>query len=95
VGERSEEALARFEDHYLGQFESTESCVENMLEESDAYSFEEFVLPEWLKPYVKIDVELLARDTEIELYVVESRESYWKLGSLSASHQERGGPSFQ
>jgi antirestriction protein len=74
AGERSEEALSRFEDHYLGKFESTEAYVENLLEESDAYSFEEFV-PEWLKPYVKIDVELLARDTEIELYVAESGDS--------------------
>lgn len=44
----------------------------NLLEEIDAYSFEEYV-PEWLKPYVKIDVELLARDMEIELYVAEGR----------------------
>ncbi len=73
VGERTEEALGRFEDHYLGKFESTEAYVANLLEECDGYSFEEFV-PEWLKPYVKIDVELLARDTEIELYVVESGE---------------------
>ncbi len=43
MGERSEEALGRFEDHYLGQFESTEAYVENLLEESDAYSFLEFV----------------------------------------------------
>jgi antirestriction protein len=71
VGERSEEALSRFEDHYLGKFESTEAYVENLLEASDAYSFEEYV-PEWLKPYVKIDVELLARDSEIELYVAEA-----------------------
>lgn len=73
VGERSEEALSRFEDHYLGEFESTEAYVEHLLEESDAYSFGEYV-PEWLKPYIKIDVELLARDTEIELYVAEGRD---------------------
>lgn len=71
VGEYSEEALSRFEDHYLGRFDSTEVYVEQLLEETGAYDFEEHV-PEWLKPYVKIDVELLARDTEIELYVVES-----------------------
>ena len=73
VGEQSEEALGRFEDHYLGTFESTGAYVESLLEECDAYSFEEFV-PEWLRPYVKIDTELLARDMEIELYVVEARE---------------------
>ncbi|MGQ0717536.1 MAG: hypothetical protein ACT4NP_09520 [Pseudonocardiales bacterium] len=44
-----------------------------LLEESDAYSFEEFVL-EWLKPYMKIDVEMLARDSEIELYVAETED---------------------
>lgn len=38
---------------------------------SEAYSFEEFVT-ERLKPYVKIDVELLARVSEIELYVTEA-----------------------
>lgn len=74
VGERSEELLAdeRFHDHYLGHFESAEAYVENLLEETGAYEFEEFV-PEWLKPYVKIDVELLARDSEIELYVTEAK----------------------
>ena len=43
------------------------------LDDADAYSFEQFV-PEWLKPYVKIDTELMARDFEIELYVVEAAD---------------------
>ena len=73
VGEYSEEALTRFEDHYLGRFDSTEAYVEQVLEETEAYSFEEYV-PVWLRPYVKIDVELLARDMEIELYVAGGRE---------------------
>jgi antirestriction protein len=73
VGERSEELLTdeRFRDHYLGHFESTEDYAENLLEETDGYSFEEYV-PEWLKSYVKVDVEMLGRDMESELYVVEA-----------------------
>ncbi len=75
VGERSEEFLSdeRFQDHYLGQWDSTEVYVENLLEECGDYEHLDR-LPEHLKPYIKIDTEMMARDYESELYVVECQE---------------------
>ncbi|MGH8329552.1 MAG: antirestriction protein ArdA, partial [Pseudomonas sp.] len=58
-------------DHYLGQFESTEAYAEYFLEETGSYEFMDYV-PDSLRPYVKVDTELMARDMEIELYVVEA-----------------------
>ncbi|MGH9959116.1 MAG: antirestriction protein ArdA, partial [Pyrinomonadaceae bacterium] len=71
VGERSEEALGRFEDHYLGHFESTEAYAEYILEETGSYEFMDYV-PESLRPYVEVDTEMMARDMESELYVAEA-----------------------
>jgi len=75
VGVESEELLSdeRFQDHYLGQFDSMEAYVENLLEECGDYEYLE-QLPEHLKPYVKIDTEMMARDYESELYVVEGED---------------------
>lgn len=73
VGERSEEALDRFEDHYLGHYESTEAYAEYILEETGSYEFMDYV-PDSLRPYVTVDTELMARDMEIELYVTEAED---------------------
>ena len=72
VGAENEELLSDecFQDHYLGQFESMEAYVEHLLEECGDYRYLD-ELPEHLKPYVKIDTEMMARDYECELYVVE------------------------
>jgi antirestriction protein len=72
VGTADEDALERFDEHFLGRFDSMEAYVEQYRADSDAYDFERF-LPDWLQPYVQVDVEMLARDMEIELHVVEAR----------------------
>lgn len=71
VGERTEEALSRFEDRYLGKFESTEAYAEYILEETDSYRYLDEI-PESLRMYAKFDTEQMARDMEIELYVTEA-----------------------
>ena len=72
IGTERDELLSdeSFNDHYLGRFDSTEAYIENLLEECEDYEYLE-QLPEHLKPYVKIDTEMMARDYESELYVVE------------------------
>jgi antirestriction protein len=75
VGERDEEALERFEDHYLGTYENMQAYVEEILSETGFYrDLDEAlqVLPEDLRRYVQVDVEELARNWEIELHVVEA-----------------------
>jgi antirestriction protein len=73
VGEQSEELLSdeRFQDHYLGHFDSAEAYAEYFLEEAGSYEFMDYV-PESLRPYVKVDTEPMGRDMGIELYIVES-----------------------
>ena len=70
VGPEQHEQLDRFEDHYLGEWDSTEAYAENYLEECEAYRLVDEA-PEWLRPYIKVDVELYARDLEIDLHVAE------------------------
>jgi antirestriction protein len=59
-----------FENAYLGRYESMESYVEQYLQDGDAYRFMDY-LPESLRPYVTVDIEQLASDMEMELYVAE------------------------
>jgi antirestriction protein len=70
VGPEHHEQLERFEDHYLGEWESLEAYAQELLEESEAYRVIDEA-PEWLRPYLSIDVEDYARDLGYELHVVE------------------------
>ena len=73
VGERNEEALDRFEDHYLGHFESAEAYAEYILEETEAYRYLDEI-PEGLHEYAKFDTEMMGRDMEIELHFIEAHD---------------------
>lgn len=64
VGERSDEAIEQFEDRYQGLWESVEAYAEYMLDELDAHGVVNEA-PEWLQPYLNIDVQGFARDLEI------------------------------
>src|SRR6266508_5155906 len=70
VGPEQAEQLDRFEDHYLGEWDSTEAYAEDLLEESEAYRVIEEA-PEWLRPYLQVDIEGYAHDLEIEMHVVD------------------------
>ena len=70
VGPERHEELDRFEDQYLGEWESIEAYAEDLLEESEAYRVIEEA-PEWLRPYLQVDVEGYARDLGLELHVVD------------------------
>jgi antirestriction protein len=73
VGERSAEALDRFEDHYLGKYDSAEEYAEYILEETESYRYLDEI-PESLRMYAKFDTEQMGRDMEIELHVVEASD---------------------
>ncbi len=73
VGPEQTEQLDRFEDHYLGEWESIEAYAEDLLQETEAYRVIEEA-PEWLQPYLQVDVEGCARDLGFELQVVERPE---------------------
>lgn len=58
------EALARFEDGYLGTWDSAQDYAQNLLDDSGAEAALE-ALPDWLRPHVQIDVAGFARDLEL------------------------------
>lgn len=69
------EALARFEDGYLGTWDSAQDYAQSFFDDSGA---EEALatLPEWLRPHVKLDVTGFARDLELggDITVVAGEE---------------------
>ena len=76
VGTDHEDALGRFEDHYLGQYETVEAFARHIADEL-GYEDELQKLPEHLQPYVSIDYAAVARDMEMELHVVEHDDGVW------------------
>lgn len=70
VGSESTDEIERFEDHYLGEWESFEAYVSDYLEESDFYRFLEYV-PEDMRGYVEVNVAQIARDWAADYHVIE------------------------
>jgi len=71
VGPEQHEQLDQFEDHYLGEWESMRSYAEHLLDEMEAFRFLDDA-PEWLQPYIELDIDSYARDLEMELHIEES-----------------------
>ncbi len=76
LGDGEDELLQRFEDSYLGHWESVRAYAEDYL---DACGIDELLdehIPDSLRPYVQVDAEALARDMEFEgaLLAVEGSE---------------------
>jgi hypothetical protein len=71
VGAERYDQLERFEDHFMGEWDDAEAYAEHLLEEMEAYRYVEGA-PEWLQPYLKVDVESYASDLEIEMYIVDT-----------------------
>lgn len=65
VGTSDQEALGRFEDAYLGVYDSTTAYAEDMLSDLGYIEAVERAVPEGMQPYVHIDVEGFGRDLEL------------------------------
>lgn len=63
-GGRSEDAIEQFEDRYRGEWDSVEAYAEELLDQFEIDRLLEQV-PEWLRPYISIDVAGFARDLEL------------------------------
>ena len=76
VGEQSESLLTteRFNDHYQGEFDSAEDFVDYYLSETDSLDFMRF-MPDSVKHYIKVDLEMYARDWQSEGLLVEELET--------------------
>lgn len=71
VAERDSDRLPLFEQMYRGTWESVEAYAEHLLED---LGVEEHLaqLPEWVRPYVSVDVEALAEELGASSSVVTS-----------------------
>ena len=57
------EQRAQFEERFQGEWESVEAYAENLLDEMSAQKVIDDA-PEWLRPYLKLDVAGFSRDLE-------------------------------
>lgn len=64
VGGEGDDLIEQFEDRYQGEWESIETYAEYLLDELGAQRVVDEA-PEWLQPYLKLDVEEFARDLEL------------------------------
>lgn len=77
--DNDEDQLARFEDAYLGEWESLTTYVEEMLDDLGYGEMLERAVPEWLQAYVSVDVEGFARDLELsgDVHAVQHDAGVW------------------
>lgn len=74
VGTNDADELDRFEDAYLGWFESMSELGEEM---ADAHGIERILdehLPEFVRPYVSVDYEQIGRDIASPCFVANDDE---------------------
>ena len=70
-GETDDDTLDRFDEAYLGRWDSIEDYAQQL---ADDMGLTDELVPDWAQPYVKVDIELLARDLEIELVTADAEE---------------------
>lgn len=63
-GSTDHDELARFDDVYLGHWQSVEAYAQELLDDLGLDDVIERSVPEYLQPYVKVDVEGFGRDLE-------------------------------
>ena len=71
VGTEDVEALERFDEYYLGSWDSLADYVEELLEDLGVGI--DAMVPTWLSPYITIDYEQLGGDLAGDLHVVRGR----------------------
>jgi len=65
IGTSDPDDLDRFEDTYLGCFESLERYAEDLLDDLGYLDDVDKAVPEGIQPYVKVDIAGFARDLEL------------------------------
>ena len=72
IEERTPEELDRFDEAYLGHHDTVVDYAETMLDDLGVTSELEAAVPEGLRAYVRIDIEMLARDMQLSLELMTS-----------------------
>ena len=83
TGERDEDAATNFLESYVGCFDSLEAYAETLIEDLGYKDMVQPTFPEFLQPYVSIDIEGLARDLELsgDVMTAECREGVYVYNS--------------
>lgn len=71
LGSEEEELLPVFEESFLGHWESAEAYAQDYLDSCGIDQLLDEHVPDSLRPYVKVDVDMLARDMEFEGSLLE------------------------
>jgi len=72
VGSDAEDAIETYDDHYRGTFDSLADMAEQYL---DDIGFDpDALLPDWIRPYVSIDLDGLGRAISVDLVVAEDND---------------------
>lgn len=67
IGTEDAETLERFDEHYLGSWDSLADYAEELLEDMGIDI--DTMVPDWLSPYVTIDFEQLGNEAASDFYV--------------------------
>ena len=71
VGTNDHAELQRFEESYLGRWDSLEAYAQQVFDDLGLEQQLDDVVPTGLRPYVRIDYEMFGRDVASELHVVQ------------------------
>lgn len=74
-----DEALERFDDAYIGEWDSVAAYAEELVDDLGLLRAVEDAVPDMLQPYVRIDIDGFAHDLELsgDLTVVEHARGVW------------------
>jgi antirestriction protein len=75
VGTRDPDELDRFEDAYMGRYDSVEDYAEDLLDDLGYVEIVERSVPESMAPYIHLDIEGFARDLELSGAIATAQDT--------------------
>jgi antirestriction protein len=79
LGSSQWDHLDRFEDVYLGEWESATDYAEQLLDDLGIVT--ESFGPQWLSPYIQMDIEAFARDLAADVTIIQANNRVYVFAS--------------
>lgn len=80
LGPSDWDQLNRFEDCYVGQWESATDFAESMLDDMGVDV--DAIGPDFLQPYVRVDIDAFARDLGFDYFIAEDTEGVYVFDTM-------------
>jgi antirestriction protein len=80
LGSNDWEHLDRFDDCFLGQWESAEAFAESLLDDMGVDI--DAIGPDFLQPYVRVDMDAFARDLGADYFIAEDTEGVYVFDTM-------------